>query len=87
MKNDKHAEDYCNECEQMFEDNVNGLVDEVEGYTRKDHHDKAEEVREAYDRRDGKEGLSRDNGGRADTTDRRSDSECCVTSGPAKTGR
>lgn len=53
MKNDKRQQNgCCDECEQMFEDNVQGLVDNVEGYTRKDHRDKSAEVHDAYSHED-----------------------------------
>lgn len=49
MKNEKRQQNgCCDECEQMFEDNVRELVDNVEGYTRKEHRDKSAEVHEAY---------------------------------------
>lgn len=49
MKNTENLNDRCNDCEQMFEDNVNKIVDEVDGYTRKDHRQKSDEVHAAYD--------------------------------------
>lgn len=50
MKNTENRNERCNDCEQMFEDNVNGIVNEVDGYTRKDHRQKSEEVHDAYDK-------------------------------------
>lgn len=49
MKNTENESNRCNDCEQMFEDNVKGMVNEVDGYTHKDHHRKSEEVHDAYD--------------------------------------
>lgn len=49
MKNTENRNDRCNDCEQMFEDNVKGIVDGVDGYTRKDHRQKSDEVHAAYD--------------------------------------
>lgn len=50
MKNTENRDNRCNDCEQMFEDNVKGMVNEVDGYTRKDHREKSEEVHDAYDK-------------------------------------
>ncbi|MDE6862347.1 MAG: hypothetical protein K2J31_06390 [Alistipes sp.] len=49
MKNTENQGNRCNDCEQMFEDNIHGMVDEVDGYTHKDHRQKEKEVRDAYD--------------------------------------
>jgi len=49
MKNTENESNRCNDCEQMFEDNVKGMVNEVDGYTHKDHRHKSEEVHDAYD--------------------------------------
>ncbi len=49
MKNDKRQQNgCCDECEQMFEDNVQGLVDNVEGYTRKDRDTETGSPRDDY---------------------------------------
>ena len=37
----------CTPCEQNFRDEVDHLVDEVKGYTKKDHEQKKKEVDEA----------------------------------------
>lgn len=49
MKNTENQGNRCNDCEQMFEDNIHDIVNEVDGYTHKDHRNKSEEVHEAYD--------------------------------------
>ena len=38
----------CTPCEQNFRDEVDHLVDEVKGYTKKDHEQKKKEVDEAF---------------------------------------
>lgn len=38
----------CDPCEQKFEDGVKEIVDQVEGYTRKEHADKEKEVDAAF---------------------------------------
>ena len=38
----------CPPCEQNFRDEVDHLVDEVKGYTKKDHEQKKKEVDEAF---------------------------------------
>lgn len=38
----------CDPCEQQFEENVHEIVNEVEGYTQKDHNKKEKEVEEAF---------------------------------------
>lgn len=38
----------CDPCEQQFEENVHGIVNEVEGYTDKDHRKKEKEVEDAF---------------------------------------
>lgn len=50
MKNTENQGNRCNDCEQMFEGNIHGIVNEVDGYTHKEHRRKSEEVHEAYDR-------------------------------------
>ena len=41
----------CTPCEQNFRDEVDHLVDEVKGYTKKDHEQKKKEVDEAFGKR------------------------------------
>ncbi len=38
----------CDPCEQQFEDGVKEIVDQVEGYSRKEHDDKEKEVDAAF---------------------------------------
>lgn len=38
----------CDPCEQQFEENVDQLVGEVEGYSEKDHRKKEKEVEDAF---------------------------------------
>jgi len=42
--------DACDPCEENFERNIDQMVGEVEGYSRKERDDRRREVEEAYDR-------------------------------------
>lgn len=46
MKKDKNTK--CDPCEQKFEEGVREIVDQVEGYTRKERADKQKEVAAAF---------------------------------------
>ncbi len=39
---------HCEPCEQMFENEMEELVDAVEGYTETEHRQRTEEVEEAF---------------------------------------
>lgn len=45
----KNNQANCDPCEAIFEKQVKGLVKEVEGYTKKDHDKKKEELNKAFD--------------------------------------
>lgn len=42
----------CDPCEQRFEEGIDQIVDQVEGYTREEHTDKEREVTTAFDEKD-----------------------------------
>lgn len=46
MKEDKNTK--CDPCEQQFEEGVKEIVDQVEGYTPKEHTAKEKEVEAAF---------------------------------------
>lgn len=41
----------CCSCETEFKKEVNEMVKEVEGYSKKDHDKKREELKEAFDKK------------------------------------
>lgn len=46
MKNENNRQ--CDPCEQTFENNVEKIVDEVEGYTSADRKERRKEVDDAF---------------------------------------
>lgn len=59
MKESKEKTGCCDPCEQQFREEVDELVENVKGYTRKDHREKKEEVKDAF-ASDGKSGSEKD---------------------------
>lgn len=55
MKNENNC---CDQCEQDFERNIDRIVDQVDGYSQKEHRDKRNEVEDAFDGRESREGAS-----------------------------
>lgn len=45
----KKENNCCDECEKDFERNIDRIVNEVDGYTEKDRHDKRKEVEKAFE--------------------------------------
>ena len=48
MKKENDICPTCESCQDMFEDNIERLVENVEGYTLRDHIEKKEELKEAF---------------------------------------
>lgn len=54
MNKDQEKKGGCCSCEQDFRNEVNELVNEVDGYTHKDHEEKKKEVKAAFEEKNDK---------------------------------